>query len=141
MDIASDETVLGDFGDVEFEHNGITSRFYRDGERFLVNTEGPGGDMADFEVRYTFGVEPLQQYLVRFPDGRTVHLGAGQFFGEMALLMDQPRSADVVATSFCHLLVLPARHFRRLLREDAELRTRMEEVARQRSSENPNNEI
>ena len=78
---------------------------------------------------------------VRFPDGRTVHLGAGQFFGEMALLMDQPRSADVVATSFCHLLVLPARHFRRLLREDAELRTRMEEVARQRSSENPNNEI
>ena len=70
MDIASDETVLGDFDDAEFEHNGITSRFYRDGERFLVYTEGTGGEMAEFEVRYTFGVEPLQQYLVPLPGGR-----------------------------------------------------------------------
>jgi len=70
MDIASDETVLGDFDNAEFEHDGVTSRFYRDGERYLVYTEGPDGEMAEFEVRYTFGVEPLQQYLVPFPGGR-----------------------------------------------------------------------
>jgi tetratricopeptide (TPR) repeat protein len=33
--------------------------------------------MRDFEVAYTFGVEPLQQYLVRFPDGRVQVLPFG----------------------------------------------------------------
>ena len=70
MDIANDETVLGDFNDVEFEHRGITSRFYRKDGKFFVNTEGPGGEMAEFEVTHTFGVEPLQQYMVPFPGGR-----------------------------------------------------------------------
>ena len=31
---------------------------------------GPDGELADFEITYTFGVEPLQQYLVEFPGGR-----------------------------------------------------------------------
>ena len=35
-----------------------------------MNTDGPDGEMRDYEIAYTFGVEPLQQYLVRFPDGR-----------------------------------------------------------------------
>jgi len=39
-------------------------------DRFVVNTEGPDGALHDYEVAYTFGFEPLQQYLVRFPDGR-----------------------------------------------------------------------
>ena len=70
MDIASEQTVLGDFNDIEFEHGGVTSRFYKQGDEHFVFTEGPGGEMAEFEVRYTFGVEPLQQYLVPFPGGR-----------------------------------------------------------------------
>jgi len=70
MDIAIEETVRGDFDDAEFTHAGITSRFYRKDDGFFVYTEGPGGDMAEFEVRYTFGIEPLQQYLVPFPGGR-----------------------------------------------------------------------
>ncbi len=70
MDFATDETVLGDFDDAEFTHSEITSRFYRKDERFFVFTEGPGGEMAEFEIRYTFGIEPLQQYLVPFPGGR-----------------------------------------------------------------------
>ena len=70
MDHASENTVLGDFNDVEFEYKGLTSRFYRRDERYFVNTEGPDGELAEFEVRYTFGVEPLQQYLVPFPGGR-----------------------------------------------------------------------
>jgi tetratricopeptide (TPR) repeat protein len=70
MDVASEATVLGDFDDAEFEYNGVTSRFYRKDGRFFVHTEGPGGEMGDFEIKYTFGVEPLQQYLVPFPGGR-----------------------------------------------------------------------
>jgi monovalent cation:H+ antiporter, CPA1 family len=42
---------------------------------------------------------------VRLPT-RHVRLGSGEFFGEMALLTGQPRQADVVALSYCRLLVL-----------------------------------
>ncbi len=67
---ATDETVLGDFADAEVIAHGITSRFYRRDGTFLVTTEGPGGEPAEFEVTYTFGHDPLQQYLVSFPGGR-----------------------------------------------------------------------
>jgi len=32
--------------------------------------KGPDGKPADFEIKYTFGVEPLQQYLIELPGGR-----------------------------------------------------------------------
>jgi len=67
---ATDETVLGDFSGVEFTSHGITSRFFRSDGRFMVSTQGTDGEMTDFEVTHTFGVEPLQQYLVPFPGGR-----------------------------------------------------------------------
>ena len=70
MTVATDSTVRGDFGGAEFERNGITSRFYRRDGKFYVYTEGPGGEMREFEIAYTFGWEPLQQYLVPFPGGR-----------------------------------------------------------------------
>jgi Tfp pilus assembly protein PilF len=63
-------TVLGDFGDAGFTHDGVTSTFFRKGEKYFVRTDGPDGRLADFEVAYTFGVYPLQQYLIPFPDGR-----------------------------------------------------------------------
>ncbi len=55
MDVATDETVLGDFNDATLEHDGITSRMFRDGDRFMVHTEGPTGKMEDFQVKYVFG--------------------------------------------------------------------------------------
>jgi len=70
MQVATEETVLGDFDDAAFEHLGVVSRFFRRDGRFYVNTEGPEGELADFEIGYTFGVEPLQQYLVEFPGGK-----------------------------------------------------------------------
>ncbi len=70
MEVASDETVLGDFNDVTLEHHGVVSRFYRQDSKFYVNTPGPGGEMGGFEVTHTFGWYPLQQYLVPFPGGR-----------------------------------------------------------------------
>jgi len=70
MDVASEETVLGDFNDATFEHFGVRSRFYRKDSRFFVHTQGPKGKMGDFPITHTFGVYPLQQYLVPFPGGR-----------------------------------------------------------------------
>jgi len=70
MDTATAETVLGDFDDVTFTHLGVTSRFYMSGGKYYVYTEGPDGEMDDFEISYVFAIRPLQQYLVAFPGGR-----------------------------------------------------------------------
>ena len=70
MDPANDRTVLGDFEDATLTHRGVTSRFYRRDGKFLVSTEGASGAVEEFEVKYTFGANPLQQYLVEFPGGR-----------------------------------------------------------------------
>ena len=66
MDRATDQTVLGDFNDAELTHLGVTSRMFKKDGKFFVNTEGPDGKLADFEVKYVFGVDPLQQYMVEF---------------------------------------------------------------------------
>ena len=70
MDHATEKTVLGDFNDASFDYFGIHSRFFRKDGKFLVETDGPDGKLAVFEVKYTFGIDPLQQYLIEFPDGR-----------------------------------------------------------------------
>ena len=67
---ATEETVLGDFDDAVFDDGRVTTRFYRREGKFFVHTEGPGGEMAEFEITHTFGYDPLQQYLVPFPGGR-----------------------------------------------------------------------
>lgn len=66
MDHATETSVLGDFNDATLEHDGMTSRMFRDGGRFMVHTDGEDGEMHDFEVKYVFGYEPLQQYMVEF---------------------------------------------------------------------------
>jgi len=70
MQRADAQTVLGDFNDARFTQFGVTSRFLKRGDRFFVATEGPDGKPAEFEVKYTLGVSPLQQYLIEFPGGR-----------------------------------------------------------------------
>jgi len=70
MQHATDKTVLGNFNDASFDYYGVHSRFFRKDGKFLVETDGADGKLALFEVKYTFGIDPLQQYLVEFPDGR-----------------------------------------------------------------------
>jgi predicted CXXCH cytochrome family protein len=70
MQAATADTVLGDFDDRTFEHAGVRSTFSRRDGRFFVRTEGPDGKPAEYEVKYTFGVAPLQQYLLELPGGR-----------------------------------------------------------------------
>jgi len=75
MQLATSATVLGDFSGTSFTHSGVTSRFFKRGDRFFVNTDDAGGKPGDFEIAYTFGVDPLQQYLIRFPNGALQSLG------------------------------------------------------------------
>jgi len=67
---ATADTVLGDFDGATFDYYGVTSRFFKKDGKFFVETDGPDGKLDTFEVKYTFGLDPLQQYLVEFPDGR-----------------------------------------------------------------------
>lgn len=70
MQEATAQTVLGAFNNTTFNHHGIESRFFKRGDKFTVRTDGPDGKLADYEIKYTFGVTPLQQYLIEFPGGR-----------------------------------------------------------------------
>lgn len=70
MQEASAATVLGDFNDASFTGNGIRTRFFQRDGKYWINTDGPDGKPADFEVKYTFGVTPLQQYLIELDGGR-----------------------------------------------------------------------
>jgi Flp pilus assembly protein TadD len=75
MQPAGDSTVLGDFNHATFVNDGITSSFYRSGSKFMVRTDGPDGALHDYQIQYTFGVSPLQQYLIAMPGGRIQALG------------------------------------------------------------------
>jgi CPA1 family monovalent cation:H+ antiporter len=64
--------------------------------------------------------------------GGPIRLGSGDFFGEMALVLDMPRTADVVSLGFGRLLSLSRRDLDRLCETDENLRNRIYEVARER---------
>ncbi|MGB1140350.1 MAG: tetratricopeptide repeat protein [Halioglobus sp.] len=70
MQEVNESTVLGDFDNATFTYNGVSSRFYRKEGKFMVSTDGEDGEVTEFEVRYVFGVYPLQQYLLPLSRGR-----------------------------------------------------------------------
>ncbi len=69
---ANEENVLGNFNNIIFTdpYTHKKSRFFKDGTKFKVETEGPDGMPGVFTVSHTFGFYPLQQYLIPFPGGR-----------------------------------------------------------------------
>ncbi len=70
MQPATSTTVLGNFGGARYTHFGVTSTFTTSDGKYHVRTDGPDGALHDYDVAYTFGVDPLQQYLIAFPGGR-----------------------------------------------------------------------
>lgn len=69
MQVADSVSVLGNFNNKTVAFKKIKTTFFKKGNDFYVNTEGHDGNYADFKIEYTFGVTPLQQYLVKFDNG------------------------------------------------------------------------
>jgi predicted CXXCH cytochrome family protein len=67
---ATDSTVLAPFAGETFAIAGVTTTFERADGGFVVRTDGPDGAPARFRVAHTFGLAPLQQYLLELPGGR-----------------------------------------------------------------------
>ena len=70
MQHVNEKSVLGDFSNITFNYAGFTSKFYKKDKKFMVSTDGPDGKLHDYEIKYTFGVTPLQQYLIELESGR-----------------------------------------------------------------------
>ena len=70
MQYATPQTVLGSFDRTTYQYAGTTSSFYQRAGQYFVSTDGPDGRLHDYRIQYTFGVTPLQQYLIAMPGGR-----------------------------------------------------------------------
>ncbi|CAD5291831.1 conserved exported hypothetical protein [Alteromonas sp. 38] len=69
MDVAAANTVLGDFSGTAVAHYTQQARFYQKGQDFWINfTEADS--TTDYQVKYTFGHYPLQQYLIEGSAGK-----------------------------------------------------------------------
>lgn len=63
-----------------------------------------------------------------------IRLGTGDFFGEIALVLEQPRNADVRAIAYCQLLLLDKRDFNRLYTSDPDLKAHIDSAIERRLS-------
>lgn len=70
MQIANKSNVLGNFNNTSLFSDGVNSTFSKRGQNFVINTEDADGTNSDFEIKFTFGFYPLQQYLVQTYNGR-----------------------------------------------------------------------
>jgi CRP/FNR family cyclic AMP-dependent transcriptional regulator len=102
-----------------------TGMFERFGENYSAGTvlfrEGDAG-------KHMYVIQSGRVQLTRRVRGKEAHLAtlpAGEFFGEMALINKQPRSATATALEDAHLLVLDARTFEAMIRGNAEIALRM----------------
>ena len=106
MTHATDSTVRGDFDNAELTtSDGVTHRFFKEDGKFMVNTMGAGDTLENFEILFTFGWEPLQQYLVPFPGGRLqcLQLTWNTLKGEWYSLADELYAAeDMDASNWLH---------------------------------------
>ena len=64
------------------------------------------------------------------------HLDEGNFFGEMALLDQNPHNADVRALTPVEVLALPAADFSQLLQQQPELKAQLQVVVNRRHADN-----
>jgi tetratricopeptide (TPR) repeat protein len=71
MQPADSTAVAADFNNSRFTYTtGVTTTAFRRDGRYWVRTDGPDGRPTEYPIAYTFGVAPLQEYLIEFPGGR-----------------------------------------------------------------------
>ena len=67
---------------------------------------------------------------------RKIRLSAGDLFGEMGLMSDAPRNADVTAIDYCQLLTLSKQDFWHFVGKHPELRAQIDSIAAEREAMN-----
>lgn len=65
---ATAESVVGDFNNRQLTFEGVTSRFFRSGDHFFIETLGPDGRLQQFPIIRTVGSRRVQQYLTKADD-------------------------------------------------------------------------
>ncbi len=70
MQEATAKTVQGNFANTTFRYAGVQTLFFQRDGKYFAHTDDSDGKLTDFEVGYTFGIAPLQQYLIALPGGR-----------------------------------------------------------------------
>jgi CPA2 family monovalent cation:H+ antiporter-2 len=88
------------------------------------------GDRADGMYFISSGAVEVQV------NDRTIRLEPGAYFGEMALLSGERRTADIVAVDFCQFLVLDRRDFNQFMSRHPAVRAAVAEIAEQRREMN-----
>ena len=63
-------TVIGNFDNQIHLAGSVTSKFASQNDIYSVQTDGAQNNLTEYSVRYTFGISPLQQYLVDVGGGR-----------------------------------------------------------------------
>jgi predicted CXXCH cytochrome family protein len=74
MQHADESTVKGDFNNTTFNSEENSALFFKQTDGFYARLAGPDNQISEYKILYTFGTEPLQQYLVAFPNGRLQQL-------------------------------------------------------------------
>lgn len=69
MKPATSDFVRGDFSNATFKADGVSYRFYKNDSTYMVDVTELEGVTTSYAIAYTFGWQPLQQYLIRFPQG------------------------------------------------------------------------
>ena len=69
MQVANEETVLGDFNNVETTIDGVSYLLFKKESGFYVRIKEIDNSVKEYKIAYTFGVTPLQQYLIDFEKG------------------------------------------------------------------------
>ena len=70
MQIANDSTVLGNFDNINTKIDGVEYFFFKKNKEFFVRIKEIDASETEYKVTFTFGVTPLQQYLVDFDKGK-----------------------------------------------------------------------
>ncbi len=70
MQHANNDSVLVDFNQASLQANNFFKKGAATTPEFWVNIKGEDGEFHNYQIKYTFGFTPLQQYMVEFADGR-----------------------------------------------------------------------
>jgi len=101
------------------------ARYFKAGETIFA--QGDEDRSAFYLYRGTVEIH-IAQPGERAPGARLSTVEEGEFFGEMAWILEEPRSATAIATTDCAVFLLPPELFERFLSQDADASRRLVEL-------------